>query len=106
MTDFSVVHQLIGTRSPIRKLVFPLLANCPAPEVRKEFRILCVSPHDRHIAHLLTIAYTEYQIMQRIYEATCDKKTRNVTFLILFLDKLDSYNIMVFRTYFLSFGIL
>ena len=81
-------------------------ANCPAPEVRREIRILCVSPHDRHIAHLLTIAYTEYQIMQRIYEATCDKKTRNVTFLILFLDKLDSYNIMVFRTYFLSFGIL
>ena len=30
--------------------------------------------------------------MQRIYEATCDKKTRNVTFLILILDKLDSYN--------------
>ena len=24
--------------------------------------------------------------MQRIYEATCDKKTRNVTFLILFLE--------------------
>lgn len=23
---------------------------------------------------------------------TCDKKTRNVTFLILFLDKLDSHN--------------
>ena len=41
-----------------------------------------------------------------VLEATCDKKTRNVTFLILFLDKLDSYNIMVFRTYFLSFGIL
>ena len=39
-------------------------------------------------------------------EATCDKKTSNVTFLILFLNKLDSYNIMVFRTYFLSFGIL
>ena len=59
MTDFSVVHQLIGTRSPIRKLVFPLPANCPAPEVRKEFRILCVSPHDRHIAHLLTIVYRD-----------------------------------------------
>ena len=60
MTDFSVVRQLIGTRSPIGKLVFPLPVNCPAPEVRKEFRILCVSPHDRHIAHLLTIVYTEY----------------------------------------------
>ena len=60
MTDFSVVRQLIGTRSPISKLVFLLPANCPAPEVRKEFRILCVSPHDRHIAHLPTIAYTEY----------------------------------------------
>ena len=41
-----------------------------------------------------------------VLEATCDKKTRNVTFLIPFLNKLDSYNIMVFRTYFLSFGIL
>ena len=41
-----------------------------------------------------------------VLEATCDKKTSNVTFLILFLNKLDSYNIMVFRTYFLSFGIL
>ena len=41
-----------------------------------------------------------------VLEATCDKKTRNVTFLILFLNKLDFYNIMVFRTYFLSFGIL
>jgi len=41
-----------------------------------------------------------------VLEATCDKKTRNVTFLILFLNKLDSYNIMVFKTYFLSFGIL
>ena len=40
-----------------------------------------------------------------VLEATCDKKTRNVTFLILFLNKLDFYNIMVFRTYFLSFGI-
>ena len=59
MTDFSVVRQLIGTRSPISKLVFPLPANCPAPEVRKEFRILCVSPHDRYIAYLLIIVYTE-----------------------------------------------
>ena len=57
-TDFSVVRQPIGTRSPIRKLVFPLPANCPAPEVRKESRILCVSPQDRHIAHPLTILYT------------------------------------------------
>ena len=57
MTDFSVVRQLIGTRSPISTLVFLLPVNCPAPEVRKEFQILCVSPHDKHIAYLLNTVY-------------------------------------------------
>ena len=38
------IRQLIGTRSPISKLVFPLPANCPALEVRREIRILFVNP--------------------------------------------------------------
>ena len=40
-------------------LVFPLPANRPAPEVWNEFRIDCVSPHDKLIAYLLLIVYTE-----------------------------------------------
>ena len=43
-------------------LVFPLPANCPAPEVRNEFRIYCVSPHDKPIAYPLITVYAAPKI--------------------------------------------
>ena len=48
-------------------LVFPLPANRPAPEVWNEFRIDCVSPHDKHIAHLLFIVYTEREDYANVF---------------------------------------
>lgn len=59
MADFSVVRQRIGTRGPIGNSGFSVASQLSGTEVRKEDRILCVSPHDRHIAYLLLIVYTE-----------------------------------------------
>jgi hypothetical protein len=58
MTDFSVVRQLIGTLSPISNSGFSVasqLSGTLSPERISDF---CVSPHDRPIAHLLSIIYT------------------------------------------------
>lgn len=55
-------------------LVFPLPANRPAPKVWNEFRINCVSPHDKRIAHLLFIVYTKKDnmlILFRWIESLC-----------------------------------
>ena len=59
MTDFSVVRQLIGTRSPIRKSGFSVASQLSGTRSPESMSDLCVSPQDKHIAYLLHIVYAE-----------------------------------------------
>lgn len=59
MTDFSVVRQLIGTRSPIRKSGFSVASQLSGTRSPESMSDLCVSPQDKHIAYLLHIVYAK-----------------------------------------------
>jgi hypothetical protein len=65
MADFSVVRQLIGIRSPISNSDFSVASQLSGTRSPERISDFCVSPHDKLIAHLLTIIYfkgTNYAI--------------------------------------------
>ena len=79
MTDFSVVRQLIGTRSPIRNTGFSVASQLSGTQSPERISDFCVSPHDMHIAYLLFIVYID----ESKYAIIFKKKTEIIITMVL-----------------------